>query len=78
MKKVIIALSTVLLTQATFASNEFKCGKKYSAVSCSEVKNAKRTHLCLKHPKKLTEAKKVKWCKKVKKSMKKTKKVSKL
>ena len=77
MSKILVVISTLLLTKVAFGSTDFKCRKKYTAISCNEVKDAQRTHLCLKYPDKLTHAKKEKWCKKTaKKASKKINKLS--
>jgi len=73
MKKMLI-LAT-LVTSMAHAAPELKCRGKYEAVSCEGVKEAKRTHLCLKYPKKLSDKKKVKWCTSAKKKYKKSTRV---
>ncbi len=76
MKMILITLSILMLPQAAMAKSEFSCREKYTAVSCNEIADAKRSHLCVKYPERLTEVKKDKWCKKVKKKFRRNKKLS--
>jgi hypothetical protein len=65
MNKILLLAISLLLSTASFsAEKEYKCRKKYSKISCSEIKDAKRESFCWKG--KITDKKKDKICKKAK------------
>ena len=76
MKKVLITiLSLMIMSSGYTKGNKAKCGKKYTEISCKNIKKAKRTHFCWKNGK-ISKKKKHNICMKEKK-VKKVKKVSK-
>ncbi len=72
MSKLATIMTVLLLTTSSYAAGKFKCKESYKEVSCSDIKESKRSKFCWKGE--LATTKKEKICKTVKK--KKSKKLA--